>query len=387
MSAHQNILGEMNRMDIDKKTLSGSTASVDDNICMSGMLVECGSGILAGFRSPYDATVVKRLKESGASVKQNAVGGEFGIGINSGAAGEVRDGKADFGIGVDTSGSIRLSAASSSSSKANSIPLFGYKPSFGAVSRHGVISVSGSFEQVGIVARNITKIADAATVISGHDPSDATSNPDYAPDFSKIRDFIIEGKKAGIPTIYKDRLENCIDRLREYGVEPVEISLPNVYQYSLPVFQIIYAAEASSNLARYDGVRFGSRSSRYVDLDSLYIDSRTEGFGDEIKKQIILGTYLLSTGNYDKYYKKARIARSFIKMDYADAFKQCDVIFAPLAPIDEEERFSPVLPANIAGLPAISIPWEDYSSIQLIGNKFDDANLLGFAHAIEKIKA
>ncbi|KAI4452976.1 glutamate--trna ligase [Holotrichia oblita] len=392
---------EKRAAELDKKPVTPETSAVfglpvaiDDNICTVDLPTTCASKMLTGFRPPYDATVVSRLREQGSIILCKTNMDEFGIGSYSGAAETVAEGYIPFGIGSDSSGSVRLSAAFHG--------LIGYKPTYGAVSRHGLISCSGSLEQIGIITRTVYDAAILASVIAGYDAKDATSNPEFIPDFSGIENFDVKGKKIGIPKEYftddmskdiYDAFNRCTEVYKSLGAELVDISLPNT-KHCLPVSKIITAAEASSNLAKFDGVRFGYRTGNYDDIDSLYINSRSEGFGEEIKLLIILGTYLLSSGNYDKYYKKAKIARTMICEDFKEAAKKCDVILTPVShqnvvKTGNASITANTVSANIAGLPAISMFCENDKdgspiNMQLIGSKFDDANLLGFANAYER---
>ena len=323
----------------------GMTVAVADNICTADMPTTCASKMLADFKSPYDATVVARLKEQGAIIVGKANMDEFNICPSIKIAETVASGCVRFTLASDTCGQIRIPAAN--------LGLVGYKPSYGAVSRLGLLSYSNSFDQIGAIARNVSNAALLISAVSGHDESDATTNPKFIPDFSGIDNFNIKGKIIG--------------RIND------NIFLPTA-EYAASIYAIIASAEASSNLAKYDGLRYGYRTANFKenDVDSLYINSRTEGFGEEVKRLIIAGTYVLSSENYDAYYKRARVAMAMLREEIKAAFEKCDVILTPVS-------LETAVLANIAGLPAISLP----QNIQLIGKRFDDANLLGFARALE----
>ena len=348
-----------NYMDLNKLKVA-----VADNICTKDMLTTCSSKMLEGFKSPYDATVIERLKKYGAEITGKLEIDEFNIGTGEKLAESIMSSGANFILASDSCGSLRLAAAKCG--------MVGYKPTYGAVSRHGLISYASSFDQIGAIAKTVSDAALLISVISGHDESDAITNIDFKLDLSCVNNFNIKGKKIGVP--FKNAGKNTIlETYKSMGAELVDISLPLSSNYGLPVYYILSSAEASSNLAKFDGLRYGYRTENFSDIDSLYINSRTEGFGDEVKKYIIAGMYVLSAEHYDEYYKKARIAMSMIKDEFKAAFEKCDVILTQI--IDNKDT----VPANIAGLPAISL-----NGFQLIGKKFDDVNLIGFANAFER---
>jgi len=403
----------------------GLPIAVKDNICTIDMPTTCASKMLENFRPTYDATVVSRLKEQGAVIMGKTNMDEFAMGASGetsaygrvynphdltrspggsscGSAAAVAAGSVPFSLGSDTGGSIRQPASFCG--------LVGYKPSYGAVSRYGLLAYANSFDQIGSICRTVSDVALLTTAIAGHDTHDSTSNPAFVADFSSIEEFNVKGKKIGI---LKECFANGIDdevyaavmsvkkTYESLGAEIIEISIPSI-ENSLPAYYTIALAEASSGLSKLDGIRFGYRTSNYTDMDSLYINSRTEGFGDEVKKRIIIGTYLLSAGNYEVYYKKSRIIQSMIRDDFSNAFKECDILLTPVTPktaypFGQKETDPAALylgdictvPVNMAGLPAISIPCGKDSEnlpigVQLIGNKFKDADLLGFACAFER---
>ena len=418
---------DLDGQDDGRTVLFGIPVAVKDNICTRDLPTTCGSKMLENFRPPYDATVISRLREQGAIIigKTNmdefAMGGStetsfFGAtrnshdltrtpgGTSGGSAAAVAAGMSPCSLGSDTGGSIRQPAGFCG--------LVGYKPSYGAVSRNGLVSYAGSFDQIGPITRTVSDAALLAAAISGYDATDAVSNPNYSPDFSDIiegRAISLKGRRIGIlKECLADGINDDVraavmsaaDIYKSLGAELVDISVPAI-EHSLPVYYIIALAEASSNLAKFDGVQFGYRAANCSDTDSLYINSRTEGFGAEVKKRIILGTYILSADNYEAYYKKARAGQAMLREQFKAVFEKCDVILAPITPgtaykLGEKEQ-DPVklylndictVPANIAGLPAISVPCAKDASglpigVQLLGSRFEDAQLLAFAHALE----
>ena len=408
--------------------LFGIPVALKDNICTLDLPTTCGSKMLENFRSPYEATIISRLRDCGAVILGKTNMDEFAMGSSTetsffgavrnphdltrtpggtsgGSAAAVASGMAPCSLGSDTGGSIRQPAAFCG--------LVGYKPTYGAVSRYGLIPYAGSFDQAGPITRTVADAALLAAAIAGYDPMDATSEPGYAPDFSDIiedRAFSLKGRKIGIlKECFADGLSDEIraavmsaaETYKKLGAEIVDISIPAI-EHSLPVYYIIALAEASSSLARFDGVKFGYRSADCNDSDSLYINSRTECFGAEVKKRIILGTYILTADNYEAYYKKARIVQVMLREQFKSAFETCDAILSPVTPgaapkIGEKEKNPAKLylndictvPANIAGLPAVSVPFGKDGGglpigVQLMGRRFDDARLLAFARALER---
>ena len=412
--------------------LFGVPIAVKDNICMQGLPTTCGSKMLENFRPPYDATVISRLQKQGAVILGKTNMDEFAMGASTetsffgatrnpcdptrtpggtsgGTAAAVASAMSPCGLGSDTGGSVRQPASFCG--------VVGYKPTYGAVSRYGLIPYAGSFDHIGSMTRTVTDAALLMAAIAGHDPMDATSNPRFIPDFSviQIEKFDVRGKRIGIlKECFADGISddiraaitNAAETYKKMGAEPVDISIPAI-ERSLSAYYIIALAEASSNLARFDGVRFGYRSADCGDngggdIEALYVNSRTEGFGTEVKKRIILGTYMLKAGNYDAYYKRARISQIMLCEQFKAAFEKCDIMLAPVTPrsaykIGEKESDSARLylndvctvPANIAGLPAISVPCAKDADglpigVQLLGRKFDDARLLAFARAFER---
>jgi len=398
--------------------LFGIPIAVNDNICTRDMPTTCASKMLKDFRPPFSATVVSRLGQQGAvfigktNMDEFAMGssGEISIfgatrnphdvgylpgGASSGSAAATAAGSAVLALGSDTGGDVRLPAAFCGT--------VGYKPTYGAVSRYGLISHAGSFDQIGILSRTVSGAALLASAIAGHDPMDATSNPGFLPDFSGVQEFSVKNKRIGV---IKECFDGLTDDMRKgvgeakevcesLGAIVEDVSLP-IVGHCLPIYYIIALAEASSELAKYDGVRFGHRSDKSSDIDNLYINSRTEGFGAEVKRRVWLGTYLLSEGNIDAYYKRARIAGAMLREQFRDCFAKYDLLLTPVSPttafrVDDKptdlNKFT--APANIAGLPAVSLPCSKDRggmpiNVQLIGKWFEDAALLGFARAFER---
>jgi aspartyl-tRNA(Asn)/glutamyl-tRNA(Gln) amidotransferase subunit A len=326
------------------------TVAVKDNICTMDMPVTCSSKMLENFTPPYDATVIERLRSTCKITKSPMREFNLGQGAN-GIAKAVKSGEARFGLDSDTDGSIRRDAAE--------FGLVGYKPSYGAVSRFGLIASAGSFDQIGAVTHTVADAAFLISTVCGHDEKDSTTNPNFKLNCQGLDGFDIKSAKVGV----LGKAESL--------AEAVQISVPTA-KYSLLAHNIIAYAEVSSNLSRFDGIRFGHRSSKSADsIDDLYTNSRTEGFGLEVQKNIIIGTYLLSAGNYEVYYKKARILQAMLRDELAAAFEKCDFIITPCS-----DSFFVL--ANLAGLPAISLPC---GNIHILGRRFDDENLLRFAEA------
>lgn len=420
----------------------GLPIAVKDNICTFDMPATCASKMLADFKPPYDATVVSNLREQGAVIMGKTNMDEFAMGsscensyfgashnphdltrmtggTSGGSAAAVAAGMTPLSLGSDTGGSIRQPASYCGA--------VGYKPTYGIVSRYGLLAYAGSFDTIGTITRTVSDAALLAHSIAGHDTMDATSVPKTILDYSNlsnilsnIEQFDVKGKKIGVPKEYfhgnignitglnediRTAVMSAAETYKFMGAELIDISLP-LTEYCLPVYHIIAAAEASSNLAKYDGLRYGYRAKDFdgKDIESLYVNSRTEGFGTEVKKRIIAGTYVLSAGNYDIYYKKARIVQSMIRQEFKSAFEKCDIILTPVTPniafkIGEKrvttESYESYLtdiytvPVNLAGLPAVSVPCgKDGNNmpvgVQLIGKRFDDGNLFGFARAFER---
>ena len=370
--------------------LTGIPMTLKDNICSDGDLTTCCSKILEGFRPYYDSTVWTKLKAQGAVMLGKTNMDEFAMGST-------------YGLGSDTGGSVRQPASFCG--------IVGLKPTYGAVSRYGLIAYGSSLDQIGVLANSVKDTATVFDAIRGVDEHDQTS-VDF--DFGNISDTLgqtdIKGLKIGIAKEYfegineeiKDAILGAVKELEKNGAQIVDISLP-VLQQALPVYYIIACAEASSNLGRYDGIRYGYRAKDFNDVEEMILKTRTEGFGDEVKRRIMLGTYVLSSGYYDAYYKKACLLRQNLIADFDDIFNTCDVLIAPTAPNTAFELgfegASPVdmylsdiatVPINITGVPAISVPVKNDKAnlpigMQIIGKKFDEKKILDVAYFYEKL--
>ena len=405
--------------------LTGVPLAHKDLFCTDGVKTTCASRILDNFIAPYDATVIENFKRDGAVMLGKTNMDEFAMGSSNenssygnvanpwntehvpggssgGSAAAVAAGLAPGATGTDTGGSIRQPAALCG--------VTGIKPTYGRVSRYGMIAYGSSLDQGGPFARSAEDCALLLQTMSGFDGRDSTSAEQPAPDDSGALGQGIEGLKIGLPKEYfADGLdgriaaviETAIDELRKLGAEIVDVSLPNT-GLSIPTYYVIAMAECSSNLSRFDGVRFGHRCEHPVDLEDLYKRSRGEGFGAEVKRRIMIGTYALSAGYYDAYYLKAQQLRRMIKQDFQQAFDDVDLILGPTTP---ETAFKigaktddPVsmylqdiytISLNLAGLPGMSLPvgFSDGLPVgmQLIGNYFDEAGLLNAAHSYQQV--
>jgi aspartyl-tRNA(Asn)/glutamyl-tRNA(Gln) amidotransferase subunit A len=409
---------------IRQKPLAGIPVAIKDNMCTGGVRTTCGSRILGDYVPPYTATAVKKLEEAGAIIvgKTNldefAMGGStensaFGPvrnphdeervpgGSSGGSAVAVAAGHTPVALGSDTGGSIRQPASFCG--------IVGLKPTYGRVSRYGLVAFASSLDQIGPLATNVRDAARMLQVISGHDRHDSTSANVAVPDYEKALTGDIKGLRVGVPPEcfgegldreVKEKVEAGIRRLADRGAQVVEISLPHT-KYVIAVYYIIATAEASSNLARYDGARYGLRAEEARTLSEMYRRTRDLGFGAEVKRRIMLGTFALSSGYYDAYYEKAQRVRRMLVNDFDEAFKQCDVIATPTAPTPAfklgEKANDPLamylcdiytVTINLVGIPAISIPCGQSSAglpigLQLIGAHFDEARLLNAAYALE----
>ena len=401
--------------------LTGIPVALKDIFCAKGWLTTCGSKMLSNFVSPYDAHVVERLDAAGAVNIGKTNMDEFAMGSSNetsyygpvrnpwdvqsvpggssgGSAAAVAARLAAGATGTDTGGSIRQPAALSG--------ICGLKPTYGVVSRYGMIAFASSLDQGGPLARSAADLALLLNVMAGHDPRDSTSLQRQREDYTRELARPIKGMKIGLPKEFFAKgaapavvkaVEAAGAEYRRAGCETVEVSLPNM-KLSVPVYYVLAPAEASSNLARYDGVRYGYRAPDYSDLTDLYKKTRAQGFGDEVKRRILIGTYVLSHGYYDAYYIQAQKVRRLIARDFAEAFRRCDVIMGPTSPTTAfrlgEKMDDPVqmylndiytIPANLAGLPGMSIPcgFDDQGlpvGLQIIGDYFSEAKMLGAAH-------
>jgi len=406
--------------------LDGMPVGIKDIIAVAGQPLTASSRMLANFISPYDATVTRRLKEAGAicwgrlNLDEFAMGsspensafhppanpwdlGRVPGGSSGGAAAAIAAGEAPLALGSDTGGSIRQPAAFCS--------VVGLKPTYGLVSRYGLIAFASSLDQIGPLARTVEDAAMLLGTIAGHDPQDSTSFstpiPDYRAELKRRRG----PWKLGVPKEYFGAgldaevgaaVKAAIGFYREAGCEIREVSLPLAADYAIAVYYIIATAEASSNLARYDGVRYGHRSKEATDAIDLYFKSRAEGFGPEVKRRIILGTHVLSSGYHDAYYLRAQKVRTLIRNDFMRAFQEVDALLAPVSPTaafkQGEKSADPLamylsdiytISLNLAGLPGISIPCGFTRGglpigLQIIGPPYEEAGLLAIAHAYEQ---
>lgn len=411
---------------IKQKPLAGVPVAVKDNMLVAGVRTTCASRILSNYAPPYTATAVKKLEEAGAIIVGKTNLDEFAMGsstensafgpvrnpINTeltpggssgGSAVAVAAGHTPIALGSDTGGSIRQPASFCG--------VVGLKPTYGRVSRYGLVAFASSLDQIGPFATNVADAARALQVISGRDPHDSTSSNQPVPDYLSALSGDIKGLRVGVPpecfgegldAEVKEKVEAGIRRLADQGAEIVEISLPHT-KYAIAVYYIIATAEASANLARYDGVRYGFRAEDARTLSEMYRKTRDEGFGAEVKRRIMLGTFALSSGYYDAYYEKAQRVRRMLVNDFAEAFKKCDVIATPTAPTPAfkigEKSDDPLamylsdiytVTINLTGVPAISVPCGNSSEglpigLQLIGDHFDEARLLNAAYALERM--
>jgi len=405
--------------------LAGIPCAVKDNILIDDTVCTAGSKILKNYVSAYDATVVKNIRKSGVQFLGKTNLDEFAMGSSTensafgpvknphdltrvaggssgGSAAAVAADLCVFALGSDTGGSVRQPASFCGT--------VGLKPTYGRVSRHGLMAMASSLDQIGPITKNVYDAALVLNIISGKDIFDSTSVPEKVPDFTKNLDRDIKGLKVGVPKEFfgkglseevSERVKLTISKLEDLGCKIIEVSLPNS-DYSIATYYIIMPSEASSNLAKYDGIRYGHSSKKSENLLNTYIDSKMEGFGDESKRRIILGTYTLSSGYYDAYYLKAQKVRALIKKDFDNAFKKVDVIVGPTTPdfaFKLGEKVSDPLkmylsdiytaPVNLAGLPAMSIPCVKSTrpslpiGFQIIGNMFNEDKILRVAHHLE----
>ena len=407
----------------EAEALTGIPYANKDIFCTAGVKTSCGSRMLDNFIAPYDATVVERLNKAGMVMLGKTNMDEFAMGSSNesswygavanpwdhtrvpggssgGSAAAVAAGLAPVATGTDTGGSIRQPAAFCGIS--------GLKPTYGRVSRYGMVAFASSLDQAGPMGLTAEDLALMLNVMAGFDPRDSTSVPRESEDFTRGLRANIGGLKLGIPREYFDDnlaptiatvIEAAIDELRAAGAKVQPISLPNT-SLAIPAYYVIAPAECSSNLSRYDGVRYGYRCENPVDLDDLYRRSRGEGFGAEVKRRILIGTYALSSGYYDAYYQKAQRVRRLLAEDFIRAFAEVDFIIGPTTPTTAFKRGEhdndPVTmylgdiyttAANLAGLPAASIPAGIVEGLpvgmQIIGRHFDEARLLALAAAFQ----
>lgn len=405
----------------DGLSLNGMAIAVKDNICTKGLRTSCGSHILSNYRAQYDSTAIRRLNEAGAIVVGKTNMDEFAMGSSNessafgpamnpwdvsrvpggssgGSAVAVASGVVRAALGSETGGSVRQPASFCG--------IFGLKPTYGRISRYGLVAFASSLDNIGIFGQSARDIADVLGVVAGRDPLDSTSADVPVPDYSGLIDQDVSGKTIGVPrellsegldADVKQAVLSAIENYRAMGADIVDVELPYA-KYGIAVYYIIATAEASSNLARFDGVRYGFRAEEADELRKMYFKTREEGFGAEVKRRIMLGTYVLSSGYYDAYYAKAQKVRTLVKRDYVEAFKRCDVILTPTSPSVAfklgEKSDDPLamylndiytVSANLAGIPGISIPCGISSEglpigFQLVGNFWSEAALLNLAH-------
>ncbi len=427
---HEKTLAQAKAADVriaagNAQPLTGIPIAQKDIFCATGWKTTCGSKMLANFVAPYDAHVISQFDAAGAVNLGKTNMDEFAMGSSNetsyfggvknpwdftrvpggssgGSAAAVAARLCAAATGTDTGGSIRQPASLCG--------FTGLKPTYGVVSRYGMIAFASSLDQAGPMAKSAEDCALMMNVMAGFDERDSTSlnreKEDYTRDLNKPlsglrvglpKEFFAEGLDANVGKV----IENAIAEYKKLGAEIVEISLPNT-GLSIPVYYVLAPAEASSNLSRYDGVRYGHRAAEYTDLMDMYCKTRAEGFGAEVKRRILIGTYVLSAGYYDAYYLKAQQIRRLIAQDFAEAFKHCDVIMGPAAPSTAfkagEKVDDPVamylqdiytISTNLAGLPGMSIP-AGFSQnlpvgLQIIGNYFDEARMLNVAHQYQQV--
>lgn len=418
---------KVNKGEITSK-FAGIPIGIKDNICTKGIKTTCSSKMLENFVSPYDATVVEKLKEENLinlgklNMDEFAMGGSteysaFHVtrnpwnlntvpgGSSGGSAAAVAANLVPWALGSDTGGSIRQPASFCG--------VVGLKPTYGLVSRYGLVAFASSLDQIGPITKDVEDAAILLNIIAGHDEKDTTSEAKEKIDYTKCLKNDVKGLKIGIPKEFfgegmqgevKKSLQEAIQTYQEMGAEVEEFSL-DIANYALATYYIIACAEASSNLGRFDGIRYGYRTQNFSSLKELYRNSRSEGFGPEVKRRIILGTYVLSSGYYDAYYKKAQQVRTLVKKQFEEAFEKYDILLTPTSPTVAFEigtkSNNPLemyladictVSVNIAGLPGISIPCGVDAQgmpigMQLIGPRFGEEAILNAAYTFEqKIK-
>lgn len=408
-----------------KNPEAGIPIGIKDNICTKGIKTTCSSKMLENFVSPYDATVITKIKEKNMPILGKLNMDEFAMGSSTenssfkitrnpwnlnkvpggssgGSAAAVAANLVPWALGSDTGGSIR--------EPASFCGIVGLKPTYGLVSRSGLVAFASSLDQIGPMTKDVEDSAILLNIIAGHDENDSTSVKREKIDYTKNLKNSIQGMKIGVPKEFfgeginpevKKSLESSIEEYKKLGAIVEECSL-DVSESSLAAYYIIACAEASSNLGRFDGIRYGYRAKEYKNLKELFVKSRTEGFGKEVKRRIILGTYVLSSGYYDAFYKKAQKVRTYVKNKFDECFKKYDVLLTPVAPTTAFDIGSKTnnplemyladictVSINIASVPAISIPCGVDSNnmpigMQLIGNRFQEEKILNAAYAIEQ---
>jgi len=408
------------------KPLAGVPCAIKDNILIENTRCTAGSKILKNYISAYDATIVKKLRSAGVQFIGKTNMDEFAMGTSTensafgptknpldtsrvpggssgGSAAAVAADLAVFALGSDTGGSVRQPAAMCG--------IVGMKPTYGRVSRHGLIAMASSFDQIGPLTKNVEDAALVLNTICGHDNFDSTTSKKSVPDFAENLSKDIKGLRVGVPKEFfrdglsaevAERIKSTVLKLENIGCKIEEITLPN-FEYALAAYYILVPSEVSTNLARFDGIRYGHSSTKAETLLDAYLESRSEGFGPEPKRRIMIGAYTLSAGYYDAYYTKAQKARTLIKNDFDEAFKRVDLIVGPTTPTTAfkigEKSSDPLalylediytVPVNLAGLPGISVPCglgkESKLPVgfQMIGKQFDEETLLRAAYNLEQ---
>ncbi|GGN17105.1 Asp-tRNA(Asn)/Glu-tRNA(Gln) amidotransferase subunit GatA [Halarchaeum nitratireducens] len=400
--------------------LSGATVAVKDNISTEGVRTTCGSEMLADYVPPYDATVVSRLTDAGATIVGKTNMDEFGMGTTTetsafgatanpvdeervpggssgGSAAAVAAGEADYALGSDTGGSVRCPAAFCG--------VVGIKPTYGLVSRYGLVAYANSLEQIGPLAPTVEGAAELLDVIAGPDEHDATThNAGASSDYAAAATGDVDGLTIGVPTELVEGaddevrrvFEGALDAYRDAGAEVEDVSLPSV-EYGVAAYYVIAMSEASSNLARFDGVRYGESGGFEGNWNESFAETRAENLGDEVKRRILLGTYALSAGYHDKYYEQAQEARAWVRQDFGEAFADVDVLATPTMPVlppklgesvdDPLQMYlmdANTVPVNLANLPAISVPAGESDEglpvgLQLVGPKFGEETIIDAA--------
>lgn len=408
----------------ENQALRGVAIAVKDNICTKFSQTSCGSRILGIYRPQYNATAVEKLLNAGAVIVGKTNMDEFAMGSSNensafgtvknpwdlarvpggssgGSAVAVASGVVRASLGSETGGSVRQPASFCG--------IVGLKPTYGRISRLGLVAFASSLDQIGIFGQTSKDVAEVLSVVAGRDKNDATTADVEVPDYVSALSNDIKGRRIGVPRALfgegldeevRRSVEQAIENYRSLGAEIVNVELPNS-KYSIAVYYILATAEASSNLARFDGVRYGFRAENAANLREMYEKTREEGFGAEVKRRIMLGTYVLSSGYYDAYYAKAQKVRSLLKQDFSNAFEQCDAIITPTSPTTAfkigEKSDDPLAmylsdiytaSANLAGIPGISIPCGSSSEalpigLQLVGRNWSENTLLNLANVYE----
>lgn len=407
--------------------MAGVPIAIKDNICVLGLQTSCGSKILGDYHPPYNATVIDRLLSAGAVIVGKTNCDEFAMGSSNensafgavknpwdttrvpggssgGSAAAVAAGIVPVALGSDTGGSVRQPASFCG--------VVGLKPTYGRNSRYGLVAFASSLDQVGVFARSVADVATVLGVIAGRDPRDATTAEVPVPDYGAALSADLKGARIGFPQALfgegldaevRSSVEAVVETYRELGAEIVAVDLPHA-RYAIAVYYIIATAEASSNLARFDGVRYGFRAEEAPELRSMYRRTREEGFGPEVKRRIMLGTYVLSAGYYDAYYHKAQLVRALLKEDFREAFESCDAIITPTAPTPAfrigEKVDDPLamylndiytVTANLAGIPGMNVPCGLSASglpigFQLLGSHWSEPMLFRLGDAYEQAR-